>query len=59
MDGEYIDKGLIKIEDLYNKLIQKSKTDLVRILDKNSLTEKLVRFACKFAKSITETSSKV
>lgn len=37
----------------------KSKTDLIGTLSKNLLGDKLVKPICKFAKSVTKTSSKV
>lgn len=43
--------------DLFHNL--KPKTDLDRTLGKNSLRDRLVRLVPKFAKLITETSSKM
>ncbi len=49
---------MFKTEASYNQLVQRSKTDLGKMINKNSLRE-LIKPMYKFAKSITKTNSKV
>lgn len=55
---EALDKSTIRTENQHN-LVQKLRTDLGGILGKNLLSERLVKPMHEFAKSVTETSSKM
>lgn len=59
MDIQAFNKDLMKIEDLYNPLVQKSRTDLGWTLGKNSLTDRLVRPIHKFTILVTKTNTKI
>lgn len=52
-------KDLIRIEDLYNPLVQRLRIDLSGTLGKNSLIDELVKPAHEFFKSVTKTKSNV
>lgn len=56
---QVFNENLMKTENLYNSLVQRSRTDLDRILSKNSLADELIKCVYKFVKSIIKTSSKV
>ena len=53
------DISIVKIETPHNQIVWKSKIDIDGTLDINPSTKELIKLIKKFAKSVTETSSKV